>query len=211
MNMKTENWNGHDIRFIEVNNEWWAVAKDVATALGYTHTPHMTRRLDEDEKNTVRLKDSIKKGNPNTIVISEVGIYEAVFGSELKEAKEFKKWVKDVLKTLRQSAGLEGFQIFRMLDKEHQKETMAKLNKSLRKPIKVDFIKANTIANKAVSTKYGFSKMVKKAEMTPEMLQDRQALLDDTVELMSVKEKYNLNLSVKDEIYNSLVEKDKTA
>lgn len=31
--MKTEIWNGHTIRFIEVNSEWWAVAKDVTEAL----------------------------------------------------------------------------------------------------------------------------------------------------------------------------------
>lgn len=84
--------------------------------------------------------------------------------------------------------------MFRMLDKEHQKEMMGKLHKSLENPVRVDFIKANTIANKAVSTKYGFAKMVKKSSMTPEMLVDRQELLQDTVELMGVKEKYHLDI-----------------
>ncbi|HAR0370494.1 BRO family protein, partial [Enterococcus faecium] len=32
--MKTEIWNGHIIRFVDINDEWWAVAKDVAEALG---------------------------------------------------------------------------------------------------------------------------------------------------------------------------------
>lgn len=32
--MKSEIWNGHIIRFVEIDNEWWAVAKDVAEALG---------------------------------------------------------------------------------------------------------------------------------------------------------------------------------
>lgn len=78
---------------------------------------------------------------------------------------------------------------------------MRKLRDSLRKPVRVDFIKANTIANKAVSLKYGYPKMIKKADMSPAMLADREGLLDDTVELMSVNEKHNLGLSVSKEIY----------
>lgn len=27
--MKTEIWNGHKIRFVQKEGEWWAVAKDV--------------------------------------------------------------------------------------------------------------------------------------------------------------------------------------
>lgn len=140
-------------------------------------------------------------GKQELSIISEFGIYDATFGSHKKEAKEFKRWVFSVIKTLRQSTGLEGFQIFRMLDKEHQKETMSKLCKTLRKPVQVDFIKANIIANKAVSTRFGFPKMVKKAEMTPEMLIDRQELLESAVDLMGVKEKFQLNISVSDEVY----------
>jgi prophage antirepressor-like protein len=32
---RVEDWNGHPIRFVERDREWWAVAKDVAEALGY--------------------------------------------------------------------------------------------------------------------------------------------------------------------------------
>lgn len=106
-----------------------------------------------------------------------------------------------MLKQLRQATGLEGFQIFRMLDKEHQKEAMAQLKNALRNPVRVDFIKANTIANKAVSNKYGYPKMVKKGDMTPDMLVTRQSVLEDTVELMTLKEKYNLDISVSEKIY----------
>lgn len=206
MNILTENWNGHEIRFIEVEpSEWWAVAKDISVALGYKITPHMTRRLDDEEKATIRLTDIRSKNGVkqarNFSVISEVGIYEAVFGSELKEAKEFKKWVKEVIKELRKQSGLEGFQVFRMLDKEYQKEQMSKLSQSLEKPKRTDFIKANTIANKAISTKYGYSKMVKKKDMTPDMLIERQPILDDTVNLISVVDKFGLDVSVSDKVY----------
>ena len=81
---------------------------------------------------------------------------------------------------------------------------MKKLQEGLKKPARVDFIKANTIANKAVSLKHGYQKMVKKATMTPEMLKDREPILADTVQLMEAKEKFGLDVSVSDTIYQRL-------
>lgn len=197
--MKTESWNNHLIRFVENGGEWWAVAVDVAKALGIGNTTMALKRINVDDKALIAI-EGITKGNDLVNIISEFGIYDMVFTSHKPEAKAFKRWVYEILKTLRQSTRLEGFQLFRMLDKEHQKEAMSKLKEAIRQPVKVDFIKANTIANKAVSTKYGYSKMIKKSNMTPEMLVDRQMLLDDTVELMGFKDKFGLNLSVSDEI-----------
>lgn len=31
--MKIENWCGYDIRFVEINGEWWAILKDICDAL----------------------------------------------------------------------------------------------------------------------------------------------------------------------------------
>lgn len=195
--MKTELWNGQPIRFVEIGGEWWAVAKDVAEALGYAETRNMTKLVSKRF-----LMSSILDGmNAKSTLISEFGIYKAVFGSHKNEAEGFQEWVFTILKTLRQQSGLEGFQVFRMLDKEHQREMMGKLNRGLKKPKRVDFIKADTISNKAVSIKYGYSKMIKKADMSPEMLVDRQELLEDTVELMEIKDKYGLELSVSEEVY----------
>jgi phage regulator Rha-like protein len=52
---------------------------------------------------------------------------------------------------------------------------------------KLDYIKANTIVDKAVSTLYGFDKMLKKPEMSRPMLDDRQRILEDYEKLFSVK------------------------
>jgi len=198
--IRTEVWNGHTIRFLEKKpGDWWAVAADVAKALGYRMASDMTRFLEPEEKDTHNVRTP--GGNQEMAVISETGIYEAIFNSRRKEAREFKKWIKQVIRELRQASGLEGFQIFRMLDKEHQREAMAKLRAGLRNPVRVDFIKANTIANKAVSTKFGCRKMLKKSQMTPEMLVHRQPILEDTVELMSVVDRFDLPISVSKTIY----------
>lgn len=197
--MKTELWNNYPIRFVEIDGEWWAVAADVTDALGLKQTTRAIARL-KDGVTTSKVIDRMGREQEGNI-LNEKAIYKLVFSSHKKEAEEFQDWVYEMLKELRQASGLEGFQVFRMLDKEHQKEMMGKLHKSLENPVRVDFIKANTIANKAVSTKYGFAKMVKKSSMTPEMLVDRQELLQDTVELMGEKEKYHLDISVSDEVY----------
>ena len=139
------------------------------------------------------------------LIVNEFGIYDTVFQSRKSEAKEFRYWVYEMIKQLRQATGLEGFQIFRMLDKEHQKEAMRHLQQSLRNPVRVDFIKANTIANKAISNRYGYPKMVKKADMTPQMLVEREPILEDTVELMGVNDKYDLGISVSEQIYKKCV------
>lgn len=31
--MKVENWCGYDVRFVEINGEWWAILKDICDAL----------------------------------------------------------------------------------------------------------------------------------------------------------------------------------
>ncbi|ONH63202.1 hypothetical protein A9Y58_00575 [Streptococcus parauberis] len=198
--MKIEHWNGYDIRFVEHNGEWWAVLADIANSLSL-RTDKVKSRLENDHLSKVTIIDSMGR-NQKALIVNEFGIYEAIFSSRKPEAKSFKLWVYETIKQLRQATGLEGFEIFRMLDKEHQKEAMANLSNSLGRISKKDLIKANTITNKAVSNKFGYSKMVKKSEMTPDMLVARETILDDTVELMGIKEKFGLNISVSDSIYN---------
>lgn len=197
--MKIENWNGYNIRFIEKDGEWWAVLKDVCEALGIK-TKHTKARLKDEVVSTDHIKDEAGRLQ-EMLIVNEFGIYDTVFQSRKKEAKEFRYWVYEMLKTLREKSGLEGFEVFRMLDKEHQKEAMKKLHIGIEEPTKVDYIKANTIANKAVSNKHGCEKLIKKDNMTPQMMKDRASILEDVVELMCINDKYNLGLSVSDRIY----------
>ncbi|WP_339200402.1 BRO family protein [Paenibacillus sp. FSL P2-0322] len=199
MNIRTEIWLGHTIRFIEkVPGEWVGIAKDIADALQYSDTNAMTRHLKRKFLTTVKLTGM----NQKFTALSEQGIYKAITRSKRPEAEEFEDWIFEMVKQLRQSTGLEGFQIFRMLDKDHQKEAMQKLRSSLKQPVRVDFIKANTIANKAVSSLYGHPKMIKKDQMTPDMLVSRQEILEDTVDLMGTKERFGLDIAVSQTIYD---------
>ncbi|HGD6109196.1 TPA: Bro-N domain-containing protein [Streptococcus agalactiae] len=198
--MRTETWNGYTIRFVEHQNEWWAVLADIAKALDL-NPKFIKQRLGDEVVSNNHVTDSLGR-QQEMLIVNEFGIYETIFSSRKKEAKTFKLWVFETIKQLRQSIGLEGFQVFRMFDKEHQKKAMNRLVDGLQNATKKDLIKANTIANKAVSDLYGYPKMVSKNEMTENMLRDREPILDETVELIKVKEKYGLNFSVSEAIYN---------
>lgn len=200
--MKIENWNNHQIRFVEVQGEWWGVSSDIATALGYRDASNMLRHVPKKYKGTRKV--STPGGIQKMAILTEFGIYKAIFNSHKPEAEQFQEWVFNVIKQLRQSTGLEGFEVFRLMDKQHQKDAMKRLQDGLKQPVRVSFIKANTVANKAISTKYGYPKMIKKGEMSPAMLVEREAVLDDTVQLMEFNDRYNLGLSVSKAIYANL-------
>ncbi len=207
--IKTELWQNHPIRFVWHENEWWAVAVDICKALSIKNARKAVSDLPEAGVTTSYIGvETGTKRNGETAkqeilvnIINEQNVYRLIFKSRKPEAEQFQDWVYTLLKDLRQASGLEGFQIFRMLDKEHQREAMGKLREGLKKPVRVDFIKANTISNKAISNMSGSSKMIKKGDMSPDMLVKRQSILEDTVELMTAVDKFDLECSVSHKIY----------
>lgn len=89
-----------DVRALSIDGETWFVATDVAKALGYGDATHMTRRLDEDEKGLRSVETP--GGIQQVSVISEAGLYNAVLGSKVPGARDFKRWVThDVLPAIR--------------------------------------------------------------------------------------------------------------
>ena len=191
------------------------MAQDVCAALDIDQARHAVQQAEDRLKeavvvsgisNTIKLpvENYTGKGakTQEYVCVNETGLYELIFASRKKEAVAFRHWVtSEILPALRKSAGLSEYEVFRMMDKEHQKEAMRRLNESLHDTVKVDYIKANTIADKAVSTKHGFPKMLKKGAMTEAMLRDREPVLDDTVNLMITNERFSLGLSVSKVIY----------
>ena len=84
--------------------EPWFVASDIAKTLGYRDAANMTRRLDEDEKGTRSV--STPGGEQRLTCVNEPGLYTAILGSKLQEAKAFKRWVThEVLPAIRRDGG----------------------------------------------------------------------------------------------------------
>jgi prophage antirepressor-like protein len=213
--VKIEIWNGHKIRFVKKDGEWWAVAADVCAAMAIEKPRNALYEMEARLK-AAGVIDAISKGiyvsngtksdgrknGQRMLCVNEYGLNELIFASRKEEAVKFRWWIAhDILPALRKSAGLSEWEAFRLMDKEHQKEAMRRLNESLHEPVKVDYIKANVIADKAVSTKHGFPKMLKKGAMDESMLHEREPVLDDTVNLMALNERFNLGLSISAEIY----------
>ena len=137
---RVENWRGYDIRFVEIDGEWWAILKDICDALGL-RTAKVSERLDpsmlervsvEGERNRpARYKENYEVlsrdvvNSKNTfwmLAVNEIGIYEALFASRKLEARKFRMWAGDVMRKLRKSVGLEGYEVMRMTEPEIQAE-----------------------------------------------------------------------------------------
>ena len=82
----------HQLRVqTDENGDPWFIAMDVAAILEYSDAYEMTKRLDDDEKQNRQIAGFGPRG---VTLISESGLYEAIFGSSKPEARAFKKWVK---------------------------------------------------------------------------------------------------------------------
>ena len=198
-NIKVEQWLNNEIRFVEVGGEWNAVAKDVTDALGIGLASNVLRHMKDKYKgmSEVHTPGGVQK----LITLTEKGMYRLIMRSNKPEAEDFQDWVFDVIKSLRESVGLEQYEVFRMMDKQIQKEASRFLQDNIEDAKPKHHMKAQAITNKAVSNKFGITPSIKKDEMNPEMLVARQPILNDTVELMVANEKYGLGLSVSKTIY----------
>ena len=138
--MRVENWCGYDIRFVEVNGEWYAILKDICDALGLK-TFKVSQRLEpsmlekvaiEGERNRpskykenydIPSKDVVNsKSTFWMLAVNEIGIYEALFASRRLEARKFRMWAATVLQKLRMRVGLEGYEVMKMTDPEIQED-----------------------------------------------------------------------------------------
>lgn len=92
-----------EIRFVEVEGKPYAVAKDVAKALGYSDTDqairnHCKRAISQPVKTTGQVR--------NMKVIPEGDIYRLITRSKLPSAEKFETWVFDeVLPQIRKTGG----------------------------------------------------------------------------------------------------------
>mgnify|MGYP000881688567 CR=1 FL=1 len=79
------------------------LAKDVAEWIEHSNTTEMIRGVDDDEKlnSTILSSGQFRE----MLFLTENGLYEVLFQSRKPIAKEFKRQVKAVLKSIRQSGG----------------------------------------------------------------------------------------------------------
>lgn len=128
--MRTENWCGYDIRFVEINGEWYAILKDICDAL-QLRTDKVANRLDPNmlERVRVEVSDHPSRGvtsrarkTQDMLAVNEIGIYEALFASRRLEARKFRMWAATVMQKLRKNVGLEQYEVMRMTEPDIQEQ-----------------------------------------------------------------------------------------
>lgn len=129
--MRTENWMGYEIRFVEEDCEWWAILKDICDAL-HLRTDGVAQRLESRMMKRVLVEASdtssngVRSRGENKsrwmLAVNENGVYEALFASRRLEARQFRAWTSEVLKKLRSRVGLAGYEVMRMTEPEIQEE-----------------------------------------------------------------------------------------
>lgn len=202
--IKVEEWNGYDIRFVLHEGEWWAVLADICKPLGLD-AYDIKRQLGDGPVNTRYVSDALGR-RQKMLVVNENGIYKAIFKSRKPEAEAFQDWVCDILKLIRKQSGLEGYEVFMMTDREFQKNQMVTLDVGLGGATTPEYCKANRIANKAVSNVFGFEKSISKDDMTVPMLRLRQPVLEYAIYLMIQSRKFGYSEHISQNVYKRAYE-----
>ena len=126
--MRIETWCGYDIRFVEIDGEWYAILKDICDALDL-RTDSVSQRLDPSmvERVRVNISDHNSTGvssrarkTQDMLAVNEIGIYEALFASRRLEARKFRRWSAEVMKKLRSKVGLAGYEVMKMTEPDTQ-------------------------------------------------------------------------------------------
>ena len=101
--LRTWNFEDHEVRTVEIDGEPWFVGKDVATVLGYQNgSKALSDHVDEEDKLNNESLSSL--GQRGGWLINESGLYNLILSSKLPNAKAFKRWVtSEVLPTIRKT------------------------------------------------------------------------------------------------------------
>ena len=117
--VSTFNFDNHAIRTITINNEPWFLSIDICNALNIANSRDAINKLDEDEyqtlslKDTVGLTDSIANQVQSVGVVSESGMYTLILRCREAVKKgsiphRFRKWVTaEVLPAIRKTGKYE--------------------------------------------------------------------------------------------------------
>jgi prophage antirepressor-like protein len=199
--MKVEIWNGHPLRFVEKDSEWWAVAADVCKALGLENITEALRNMPEIYVSKCRIcgfskteDTSRARKTQDMFILSELGVYRLIMRSNKPEALAFQDWVFNLLKSLRKAAGYEQWQMMMFTESvQNHHLNMSLLKEAFNPQDKYVYLKAHSITNKCIANIIGEPKAVKKEELKkrfPEMIPLRDKVLGDTVQLMTTQARF---------------------
>lgn len=105
--IKSANFNGITCNFHSKENEVYMTSEQLAQCLGYSDKRAVSKVVDRndylknDEFSSVVKVTTDKYGDRDTRIFTEDGIYEVTMLAKTEKAKEFRSWVRTILKSLR--------------------------------------------------------------------------------------------------------------
>lgn len=92
-----------EVRTVIIDGEVWFVSNDIANALGYKDPYSAARKnVDDDDKTVCPIGSGAEMRK--MVIVNESGLYALIFGSQLPDAKKFKRWVTpEVLPSIRKT------------------------------------------------------------------------------------------------------------
>ena len=147
-NIKKINFDKIEFTVVNWKGEWCYIASEVCNYLEY---PNLSQTLKDnvDDENKIKItksqwKEFINTNNISEILfkdktlniseifnpdrafylIKELGMYELIIKSQKPKAKDFQKFVYNMIKQLREDTGLEAYQALLMLDIEESKKAI---------------------------------------------------------------------------------------
>lgn len=118
-NIKSFDYNGQEVRTVEISGQPWFVAADVCNYFGVTNRNRIMQQVDEEDKGGTQM--DTPGGRQNVTVINESGLYSLLFAMQPQKARgvtdeyiaartkqlnAFRRWVThDVLPSIRKTGG----------------------------------------------------------------------------------------------------------
>lgn len=99
-------YEGTNVRVIEVDGEPWFVLADLLKVLGITRKPSaVIERIDEGVRQTYPIQDTLGR-TQQAHIVNEPGMYEVIIRSDSPKARPFKRWVThEVIPSIRKRGG----------------------------------------------------------------------------------------------------------
>ena len=127
--IKTAVYNGHNIRYIEINHIKYGSIVDQAEALEIK-PKEAIKWVDNEHIFSHPYIDDLGV-EQEMIITSEIGSFELMYASDMSESIGYRNFVSDVAIELRKQAGLEEFQALAMTNEEHHLNNMLKIDNDI--------------------------------------------------------------------------------
>lgn len=211
--MKKNKLNENELVFIKKENAY-TTSLIVSEYFGKEHY-HVVRDIENLDcskdffaSNFGGIKYTDEKGRKQKAYkIKKDGLVFLIMGYRGKKASELKeKYIQQFnkMEKLIEEKQTPEYQQLRFYDITHQKSQMKKLATGVKDKSPIKYIKANTIADKAIAKKYGYKKSLKKEDMTKEMIEEREKILEQITALM-IAQSLGINIPhISDVIYNNI-------